>query len=701
MKKSNDNISNTEAMLLSAEEKLEAMMGELDDVTDSNVSLDPLETRLKGKAVVGGKKFDTPEEEPKDRDKVTEARSPEEIEDTKRELMDSGMDEDEANYEAENYGDEHSAAVDPVEVTEEEMSGNLDDENDDEMYYDEAPDPDDIADESSLAVVDIDGSPLPPYLQYNSNEDTEDSAGLDSLAHTHQGPPNEIQEAVIKQRKLDKLFKKKFLREANLSGSKSQIVTQYLGQETSPSFQGYLSWARDNGVENISSASNFNRVQSRFEMSRPTEPEPEPEPFDPTSAPDELQQLMGLYSQASDEDAQVEPSVSQKFEAIYATGYRTAKGRALKKHAFICGSPGIGKTYTVIRAVKQGADETGFLFANYRGSIGKSLTAILSFLWTHRENYVILLDDADGFLTGSSDDVINTLKAAMDTDEPVVSTGDALMRRRLAKMNEGKKTANLFFDTSQVFTKGILEAYDKDGILIKSETLSEEDLEFWAEYKEATTRPERFPIKEFFTKEFYGRVTEDEDEYEDEDAMFADEMEDDGEGEAMFPTSFLFDSKIIFVSNMMQSEIPDAINGRCNVKELYLTRLEIMTRLEQILPELLKNETAYSREEINWAKANVFRWMKAVVQAVDMKAPLRVASGKPVPAEINIPITFRMFNDFVDGWMQLADAKMAGKIAGSDEKAFEKVEKMIALRFISQVILPTFKGDQRSKKRRR
>ena len=418
-----------------------------------------------------------------------------------------------------------------------------------------------------------------------------------------------------------------------------------------------------------------------------------------------MNDLISLYAAASDEDAQVEPSVEQKFESIYSVAYRTAKGRALKKHAFICGSPGIGKTYTVLRAAERGAEEAKQLFAKYRGSIGKSLSAILAFLWTHRENYVILLDDADGFLTGSSDDVINTLKAAMDTDEPLVSTGGPHIRKQVARMTAMEEKidlgADLVFDTSRL-NEYIVTAYDREGNVLVEENLTEEEKIFWDAFSEETVevnqveRNHKFVENELFgmTENFF----DDDDEYDEGDDDDGDgEIEDEGESSGpMLPSQFMFGSKIIFVSNMMQSQIPDAINGRCNVKELFLTRPEIMLRLEQIMPQLLKNEEAYSAEELDWAKANVYRWMKAVVMAEDMNAPLELASGSSVNVQINVPITFRMFNDFVDGWMSLADAKIE-----SSENDFAKLEKMIALQFISQVIIPTFAGDQRSKSRRR
>ncbi len=74
---------------------------------------------------------------------------------------------------------------------------------------------------------------------------------------------------------------------------------------------------------------------------------------------------------------------------------------------------------------------------------------------------------------------------------------------------------------------------------------------------------------------------------------------------------------------------------------------------------------------------------------------MTLASGTAVNVAINVPLTFRMFNDFVDGWMQLADAKF------SSEPNFDVLEKKIALQFISQVIMPTFRGDLRSKKKRK
>lgn len=571
----------------------------------------------------------------------------------------------------------------------------------------------DPEEESSREAVDTEGEPsLPVYLQYDSAEDTEFSSGLDSFQHTKSAPAPEMDTEAIEERgvtKQDRLLRERFaveqMRLTEARGAKAELINQYLSQATNPDYDDFISWAQQQGEEDIPNKYYFNNLLKKrggtgsggYEVA----PVEEREPFNPEDAPEELQQLMNLYAQASDEDAQVEPSVDQKFKGIYAVGYRTAKGRALKRHAFICGSPGIGKTFTVAKAVEKGAEEGKQLFAKFRGSIGKSLSAILAFLWMHRENYVVLLDDADGFLTGSTDEVMNTLKAAMDTDEPMVSTGSPHIRKNVAKMvgmSESERWPGaLNFDTSRLH-EGVITAVDRNGDILAEELLTDSEQRFWEEFTNAN-QP-KSETKSFLESSLLGRVQEgffdDDDDEEGNDLGLEDEIEDEGEGK-MLPAQFFFGSRIIFISNMMQSDIPDAIAGRCNVKELYLTRPEIMVRLEQILPELLKNETAYAPEELAWAKANVFRWMKAVVMAEDMGAPITLASGKRVPVSINVPITFRMFNDFVDGWMSLADEAALD----ASEANFDQLEEQIALQFISQVIIPALAGDRRSAKKRR
>jgi hypothetical protein len=570
----------------------------------------------------------------------------------------------------------------------------------------------DVTTKSSRDVVDTESKPLPVYLQYDSAEDTEFSSGLDSFQHTKTTPAPEAEtEAILESgtTKQDKLLRERFIAEqrrlTEARGAKGELINQYLAQSSNPDYNDFISWAQNEGAEDVPNKYYFNNILKKRggvgSGGYDVDVEAVRTEFNPDEAPEELKQLMDLYAHATDEDAQVEPSVDQKFKGIYAVGYRTAKGRALKRHAFICGSPGIGKTFTVAKAVERGAEEAKQLFAKFRGSIGKSLSAILAFLWMHRENYVVLLDDADGFLTGSSDDVMNTLKAAMDTDEPMVSTGSPHIRKNVARMvglsESDRWPGALNFDTSRLH-EGIMSAVDRNGNVLVEEVLTDSEQRFWEEFVDANKPKSK--TKAFLESSLYGRVQEgffdDEDGDDEDDAGLTDEIETE-EGDKMLPATFYFGSRIVFISNMMQSDIPDAIAGRCNVKELYLTRPEIMLRLEQIMPELLKNETAYTPEELTWAKANVFRWMKAVVMAEDLGAPITLASGKRIPVTVNVPITFRMFNDFVDGWMQLTDEAALD----ATEANFDQIEEQIALQFVSQVIIPALRGDQRSAKKRR
>jgi hypothetical protein len=763
----------------------------------------------------------------------------------------------------------------------------------------------------SMAVVDKKPTEdLPDYLKYDSSKDNELSHGLDTIKHSHEAPVADeaMQESyhpksesaqrsfgVFRESIIEMVERKgRTVLSLKEASSKSESVTEYLAQASNPSYNDYVSWVHKEGIGDLMVSNQYFRniamknsdpsgsMRSNSSVHIPPSP---PKEFVPEEAPAELTELMALYANASEEDAQVELSVAQKYEEIYAVAYRTAKGRALKRHAFICGTPGIGKdqphtskiktpegwvtmgdiaigdiiltpegteapvtnkypqgvksvyeftlmsgrtaragidhlweanidgeisivktrdlivalaedktiklpvaaeieykdavekldviddfpptfpvkqyepltkilrvgqeessciqidsedhlyitdnyivthnTYTVAAAVEKGALETGQKYEMYRGSIGKSLSAILAFFWDHKDNMVILLDDCDGFLTGSSDDVINTLKAAMDTDNPVVATGSSDIRKRVAKavgydvsakdpgdssgandayLNESSGKG-LFFCTDRLH-EGIVELQDLGGNVLAAEKLEESDKVFWNRMLEAIPQadPKDVTSRRYIESTVFGgsllREESDnlfeEDPDEGGDPLFTDDENpgddiSDEETSLDFPTRFDFLSKIIFVSNMMQSQVPDAIAGRCNIKELYLTKPEIMERLGQILPELLKNETAYTKEELDWAKANVFRWMSAVVAAEAHNAPIMTASGQKVNVSIKIAITFRFFNDMCDKWMQLADAKMMTTTTPD----FDEIEKAIALQFISQGLLVAFRGDLR------
>lgn len=88
----------------------------------------------------------------------------------------------------------------------------------------------------------------------------------------------------------------------------------------------------------------------------------------------------------------------------------------------ISGAPGIGKTYTLEQHLKAAHENGSIDFSSIKGKC--SPIGLYIHLWENREeDCVVLLDDVDVF---SNEDVLNVLKAALDTgEERIVSWGTA------------------------------------------------------------------------------------------------------------------------------------------------------------------------------------------------------------------------------------------------------------------------------------
>ena len=117
----------------------------------------------------------------------------------------------------------------------------------------------------STDAVDTSGEvELPEYLQYDSEEDLEFSNGLDSITHSHQSPNehNEFNESAHTRHSKDKLLVERFeravLQEAR--GEKGQLMHDYLDQAQNPSFEDFVRYAQQLGIEDIPNKYYFNTL---------------------------------------------------------------------------------------------------------------------------------------------------------------------------------------------------------------------------------------------------------------------------------------------------------------------------------------------------------------------------------------------------------------------------------------------------------
>jgi len=499
-------------------------------------------------------------------------------------------------------------------------------------------------------------------LAYDSALDDEESLGLDSLEHAHTEVADDVVQNDIPVAPSGEDLHESAAARRNRyieAASTAEAMAQFLADNPNGSYNGYVKWAIQTGNPTSYQAA-FSKAKASLGAQSPNSgeselttftPYPQAKPeFDRSKATGHLAELLALADVASEEDLRLEPTVAEKYVSIWTVAYNCARGKSLKRHAFICGSAGVGKSFTLKSAIDEGVSKTQNELIKRRGSIGKSLSDVIAFLWTYKKGYVIVLDDCDGFLTNSSEDVINTLKAAMDPDDPTVSisiTQKKIVARKLGLLEEDANPSMRAY-LSGIHGLRIREARDED-------------------------------------------IDDDEipDDTEDESLMDDGDYVDDG----VMTDEFVFESSIIFISNLRRAEIPEAIVDRCKVEELALSTSEIMERIREVLPELLKNETKYDQEELTWGKQNAYKWLAAIVQAEAEGATIATPSGGTIVPEIRVPITFRLFTDLVDTWLVMADQLIEGGRSREDAG-----QKMI-LPFITRAVLPALKGDIRAKRK--
>jgi hypothetical protein len=282
-----------------------------------------------------------------------------------------------------------------------------------------------------------------------------------------------------------------------------------------------------------------------------------------------------------------------------------------------------------------------------RGTIGKSISNVMAFLYKFRQGYLIIFDDCDDFLDS---DLGNIMKGVFELDAPSTNTGSVGVRKMAAKnvldledqpLEEGATIRNFLNNDLMIYN----EAFGDDGD-------EEEELE-----------------REGMTDLDTG----------------------DDEGQELLPARINFQSRILFISNKKRERIDSAVRSRLSVVELYLTPQEILGRIRDIFPQLLKNETSVPKERLDWAKTNALRWLELTVKANGR--PIEFPGGRafqlPFSADSTV-IEFRTFIDLVSGWLSQA-RKYEREHKGFDLMSQQKLPMDFLRGFLMGELVPILK----------
>ena len=303
-------------------------------------------------------------------------------------------------------------------------------------------------------------------------------------------------------------------------------------------------------------------------------------------------------------------------------------------------------TYTVTETLKKYISNSGKKYHYECGELGDAITTVAPWFYKYSQNYVIVLDDNDKMLRKGSP-VANFMKGVLDPEalhKPVFVSPNKrtlnAMNATLDNLGEGYK---IEFDQEALNENKLI--VKRDGRVVINESIN--------------------PVEAYT---FKGMLRENEEEVEKTGGM---------------PREFIFNSSVIFVSNLELYEIDSAVVDRVESLEVKLTLEQFMDRLKSAFGGLCK-ERDYSNLPKwfrDWGKQCVYTALGIIIEAYEKGIP--VFGNKVV---VNRKLTFRMFEEFVAFWCRNAIA------LAEEEKLYlsSKPEYKDNLNIASQKLMKVF-----------
>lgn len=349
--------------------------------------------------------------------------------------------------------------------------------------------------------------------------------------------------------------------------------------------------------------------------------------------------MISLYKAlifANNKTDNVAQSVADKYDGLFETARNVASGASLNPHAFICGEAGVGKSYTVEAGVKKGLEEWKPnkkhkhkpQLVSRSGSVGSSFTDLLIFFFQNRHEKLILLDDADGFLVGTTQDIANFMKVLLNSTLKPIATPNQVRKnanRDLAKENESIDHIGIRVDTSKLLEGKCSVVCGKESFEFDVNIQEAAKIKHTFGFKKRLTENKEYtPLNQIdkYVEKDLGLLAESELTDDEKDKLEAMEQaaEDMGLNNEeldtvdLIPDTWIFDSNLILISNLYISDVDEAVISRCDTYQLNLTIPEFFCRAEQILDELKVGEYSSTNPEvIKWSKRESFAMLKIAV----------------------------------------------------------------------------------------
>ena len=243
-------------------------------------------------------------------------------------------------------------------------------------------------------------------------------------------------------------------------------------------------------------------------------------------------------------------------------------------------------TYTVTETVNKYISNSGKKYHYECGELGDAITTVAPWFYKYSQNYVIVLDDNDKMLRKGSG-VANFMKGVLDPE--------AL--HKPVSVSPNRRTLNAMNNTLENLSESYKIEFDKDA-LNENKLVVKRDGQIVIN--------ENIDPVEAYT--FKGMLRENEEEAEKTGGM---------------PREFIFNSSVIFVSNLELYEIDSAVVDRVESLEVKLTLEQFMDRLKSAFGGLCK-----AREYSNlpkwfrdWGKQCVYTALGIIIEAYEKGRP--------------------------------------------------------------------------------
>lgn len=354
----------------------------------------------------------------------------------------------------------------------------------------------------------------------------------------------------------------------------------------------------------------------------------------------------------------------------------------------------------------------GYKLVEVKGSIGESMSPLITFFYINRNKRIIILDDCDGFLTATNQSIKNLCKAILDTDKASVtypttyakfaSAGvrdkikrgeydiaeenpdyvKALLRPDYVDPNYDpdyqyqESTHRFKIGTKRLLKENIIDLFIDDNY-IGCEKVSEADKKLYLNGKKLQEAR-----KDDYDEDF---------DIDDEDEMFfatntgSDDPAGDAEELDMIPTQFNFNSRVILISNLTVGQVNkynSAVASRCQTYEIHLTPMEFLARLGSILDGFdISKHSTLPKELIQKIKVEAFKMLS---NAVNFFLAGQEVFGRKVV--LKRQLQFRMISDLASKFLQKANkyCRLNGMTLSADN--FDEVTENIEARFMLDVM---------------